>query len=265
MSNIAGLRASLLASLAAATLAACGSSSSGASQSGFAPPPQLDTIEAQLQKADGSFTRGKETALFTTFDAQLAQATIIPGLSKAPPVATKSQPSNADPIAANTSSFCPDMAKQDAGSCACPDGGSIAWKASGGAQASLVTMQIKLSACALGDFVEDGAIYASLSGSTNGYAATLDEIVDYHTTITHAGQTTRADFELDVQNTTARMTVKSDDGTLVFLKNVPWTGSAPPPSDTSYDVVANNGSYQCTRWASGSGTCSGPVQDNRTF
>lgn len=227
-----------------------------------------------LMNADGTFAKGHEAEAFAAFDYQLASAMIVPGFAKAPGVAGSPPPANPHVVVAKASQFCPNLSTDDNGSCGCPGGGTMTWAAVGtgsnATQTAHVMMRIKLAACAVEGMTEDGTIFVQLDAEGSGIAESIDELVDYHTTITGGtGQPSKVDFDLDVQATEMRMSLQVADGRLVISKDYPYPGTGPAPGtssgDTKYTVDTKDGSFRCTRYASGSGSCTGPSNDFRTF
>jgi hypothetical protein len=247
-------RASLLATFAvAATLAGC----QHAPADDFGPIPNTAAIAAQLANPTGTFPLGDEKAMFAQFDTQMLAATIVRHVTNAHSFVVPMAPSVVDMVAVRSTEFCADLRSQVSGSCACPDGGSIAWKTKDlGAQSvqhTSVQMKITLSACAVSPVVEDGAIFAQIDEQPLDASSSESVVglIDYHTTLTSGGQTTKLDFDVELLTDSMQMSVPVRDGFLLIAQVA--TGDP----ETVYPINARDAQiYDCKRRVGAPGVCS---------
>jgi hypothetical protein len=121
-------------------------------------------------------------------------------------------------------------------------------------------MKITLSGCTASSMSEDGSIFVKLDAQPSGVSESVDELIDYHTTLTGGGRTTNLDFELELSDTTETMNVKVDDGHVTIERS-----ASSIAANLEYSVHARGAVYTCTRWQSGGGTCVGPSNETRVF
>lgn len=245
--------------LGLSALVGCSSSSNDP----FGPTPDFGRVEAQFQQPTGTFAKGSEASIVGGLAKQQASSSDGFGLGGA----SSSGSSNGgvttktfdllDTKAGGTG-FC-DALKNgaDSGSCACPNGGSLAYDMSGMQQMRDykggpidVTLKVRANACTVQDVSIDGTEFAKIKSSGTPNAQDLLMLFDLHLTVSARGQTERIDADFEYLNGKLWFSIGVDDGNVVVATEH-WDGTT---KTGTIHVKDRNESWTCV-FTNGKGTC----------
>jgi hypothetical protein len=254
------MRTSALVLVGLACVVGCSSSSNDP----FGPTPDFGQVEARFNAPTGTFAAGSESGVLAGLTQQKAAQSGGFGIGGAGGASsTASGGTTAKSLrfldANGGTSFCPALASgAEAGSCACPNGGTLAYDLSGMQQMKNykggpvdVTLKVRAETCAVGDASIDGTEFAKITSTATPSQTDLMMLFDLHLTATAKGQTERVDADFEYLNGKFWFSIGVNDGTVVVSADSAFDSTA---KTGTLVVKDRNETWTCT-FTGGKGTC----------
>lgn len=248
-----------LGSVVVAVLA-CGVGCSSGEGGGPPPGPDFAAIEQRFENPDGTLSAGNVKGVL----AGAQTGSPVPFFGGSERSATNGQSGTQSlgvrPLAGGFEGCAALQAGQRAGSCACPEGGSMSWEiqGSGSAGASDVTMRAGFDACgASGSFI-DGTQHMRIQTSGSGQSTRVSMITVLDATVTRGGVGHEVHFQMRMMNDRLELAAQVDDGWVVVSMSA-------GPDGSELTVRAKNGSWTCKSAEDGGGTCTSGAGETVTY
>ncbi len=243
---------------------ACVVGCSSSSHDPFGPTPDFLAVQARFAAPSGTFAPGSESQVLTGLSQQRAQQGGGFGIGGASSTSTSgSGGTTAKSLrfldVNGGTSFCPALQSgAESGSCACPNGGSLAYDLSGmqamrnyhGGSVD-VTLKVRAEACTVNDASIDGTEFAKIKSIGTPSQADLLMLFDLHMTATVKGEHERIDADFEYLNGKFWFAVGVNDGTVVVSSDAAWDGTAKTGTITVKDRFET---WTCA-FTGGKGTC----------
>jgi hypothetical protein len=237
--------------------------SSSSSSDPFGPTPDFAPVEARFQAPTGTFATGTESSVVTGLTNQKQTSSSSFSVGGAPSTSTQSvrgfQLQSLRTLDANGgSSFCTALQSgSESGSCACPNGGSLAYDLSGmkqlqGYQSGPidVTLKVRANACAVQDAYIDGTEFVKMKSNGTPNAQDLMMLFDLHLMVSAKGESERLDADFEYLNGKFWFSVSVNDGNVVVGSET-WDSST---KSGTIVIKDRNETWTCT-FTNGKGTC----------
>ncbi len=254
------MRTSALVLVGLACVVGCSSSSNDP----FGPTPDFQQVEARFNAPTGTFGAGSESGVLAGLSQQRASQTGGFGVgSTGSSSSTGSGGTTAKSLrfldANGGTSFCPALQSgAESGSCACPNGGSLAYDLSGMQQMRNyhggpidVTLKVRAEACTMKEASIDGTEFVKLRSSGTPSQSDLLMLFDLHLTATSKGLTERIDADFEYVNGKFWFSIGVNDGSVVVSSDSAWDTA----TKTGTILVKDRNETWTCAFTAGKGTC----------
>jgi hypothetical protein len=254
------MRTSAIVLIGLACIVGCSSSSNDP----FGPTPDFQQVQARFNAPTGTFAAGTESGVLAGLSQQRSAQSGGFGIggtsSSSTGAAGGTTAQSLRFLDANGgTAFCPALANgAESGSCACPNGGTLAYDLSGmqamknyHGGAIDVTLKVRAEACTMSDASIDGTEFAKITSNGTPSQTDLMMLFDLHLTATAKGQTERVDADFEYLNGKFWFSVAVNDGSVVVSSDSAFDST----TKTGTIVVKDrNETWTCT-FTSGKGSC----------
>ena len=252
--------------------------SGGSTNDGFGPEPDFAQVEAKYQAPTGTFAVGTEGAVFGGFASQAKGSSsgfAIGGTTSGSSDSAMTGGIQMKSLHAlggdsgSTSDFCPAFKSgQESGSCACPNGGTLAYDFTGMKALQQyksgpidITLRVRANACQANGATVDGSEFVKMKSAGTPSAKDLTMLFDIHLSATANGQTARIDADFLYVNGKFWYGVSVNDGTVVVSSASSWNQAT--ETGTIY-VHDRNETWTCAL-VNGAGSCTSDKGPARTL